>query len=340
MENKKDKSDLTEGHEQELFSNLEFSYSRSKADVWGSLEDLLGDEPEVQNEENKEVEEQVKPETASKEDGSGIIEFDAVKPAKKGKVISINRVFMSIAASLALVLCAGLMARYYTTTVDVAPGEFTSHTLPDGSEVHLNAATTLSYHPYWWRMNRAVALEGEAYFVVAKGKKFTVDTKLGSTEVLGTEFNVYARDDDFKVFCEEGRVKVESSIMVEGAPYQVILTAGELAVLELNEQEKEAGSLAKLTDEDAVARVEVLSWRTGQFIYNTTPVNKVLQDFERQYNVTINLTDETFDDWNYSGIFDRDIPFEQSLDVVLGSSEIEGLTYEHTGERTYLIKKE
>lgn len=334
MENKKDKSDLTEGHEQELFSNLEFSYSRSKADVWSSMEGLLGDEPEVQKEE---VQEQAKPETAPKEDGAEIIEFDVVKPVKRGRTISISHIFMSIAASLALILCAGLMARYYTTTVEVAPGEFSSHTLPDGSEVHLNAATTLSYHPYWWRMNRAVALEGEAYFVVAKGKKFTVDTKLGSTEVLGTEFNVYARDDDFKVFCEEGRVKVASEKVVEGTSNEVILTAGELAVFELNQLEKEEGSLAKLTGEDAVARIEVLSWRTGQFIYNTTPFIKVKQDFERQYNVTINLADETLSNWNYSGFFDRDRSIEQSLEIVLGS---EGLTYENTGERTYLIKKE
>ena len=169
MKDKKDKSDLTESHEQELFSNLEFTYSRSKTDVWNSLEDMLGNEPEAQ-------EENEKPEELTKEDGAEITEFIAEEPPKRSKVVSIKRMFISIAASVVLILSAGLpIARLYPTTVHLSPGEFASHTLPDGSEVHLNAATTLSYHPYWWKMNREVKLQGEAYFVVAKGKKFTVD---------------------------------------------------------------------------------------------------------------------------------------------------------------------
>lgn len=334
MKDKKDKSDLTPGHEQELFSNLEFSYSRSKDDVWNSLDDLLGEEPDVE----EEGKEEVIPEIASKADDAEIIELGTVAPKKKtqGRTVSINRVFMSIAASLALLLCAGLMARYYTTTVHVAPGELTSHTLPDGSEVHLNAATTIKYHPYWWKIDRSVKLTGEAYFVVAKGKKFTVDAVLGSTEVLGTEFNVYARGDNFTVLCEEGQVRVTSEMVVEGTQKQVTLIKGEMAVLELNKLTKQESSMAKLTSEGMVSRTEILSWRTGQFVYNTTPLSKVLQDLERQYDVSLKLENENHYDLGFSGVFDRDMKVEKTLEIVCGVFE---LIFEKVDDRSYLIKQ-
>lgn len=334
MKDKKDKSDLTSGHEQELFSNLEFTYSRSKEDVWSSLEGILGDGPDLQE---QEVNENV-PETPSHEDGAEIIELDAWQPGeKRTKTFSINRTFMAVAASLALLLCAGLIARFYTTTVHVAPGEFTSHTLPDGSEVHLNAATTIKYHPYWWKIDRAVKLNGEAYFVVAKGKKFTVDAVLGSTEVLGTEFNVYARGDDFTVLCEEGMVRVVSEMVVEGTQKEVTLTKGEMAVLELNKLAKQGSNEAKLTSQGMVSRTEILSWRSGQFIYNTTPLSKVFQDLERQYGMIIGLSSVKIGEDLYTGGFSRDTAFEQVLDVVCNSN---GLVYEKTKERAYLIKNQ
>ncbi len=334
MKDKKDKSDLTPGHEQELFSNLEFTYSRSKEDVWGSLEGLLGEDPDVKKEELKEKAEADK----VSDDGAEIIELNAWQPKEKPiKKIAVNRTFMAVAASLALLLCAGLTARFYTTTVHVAPGEFTSHTLPDGSEVHLNAATTIKYHPYWWRMDRAVKLNGEAYFVVAKGKKFTVDAVLGSTEVLGTEFNMYARGDNFTVLCEEGKVRVVSEMVVEGTQKEVTLTQGEMAVLELNKLAKQGSSEAKLTSQGMVSRTEILSWRSGQFIYNTTPLSKVFQDLERQYNMTIDLANAKIAEEPYTGGFSRNTEFEQVLIVVCATSE---LSYEKTGERTYLIKNQ
>lgn len=334
MKDKEDKSDLTEGHEQELFSNLEFSYSRSKDDVWASMEGLLDEEPEVREVEKASGIEPVDKE--AKEDGAEIIEFPA-EQVKPKRTIQLSRTFMSVAASLALILCAGLMARFYTTTVHVAPGEFTSHTLPDGSEVHLNAATTISYHPYWWKIDRAVKLNGEAYFVVAKGKKFTVDAVLGSTEVLGTEFNVYARGDNFTVLCEEGRVKVSSQMTVQSSQREVILTRGEMAVLELNKLTKQESSMAKRTSEGVVSRAEILAWRTGQFIYNTTPVAKVFEDLKRQYDISLNTEDGIIDSAYYSGAFDRNIEVEEALEIVCAPN---GLIFEKVDERSYLIRKQ
>lgn len=327
MKDKKDKSDLTPGHEQELFSNLEFSYSRSKDDVWNALEDIMEETPEP---------EAGAQEVIGESEDPRLVELPTGDEEGSSQVIRFRRRLVGIAASVLLILSAGLFARFYTTTVQVSAGEFASHTLPDGSEVHLNAATSISYHPYWWKMNREVSLSGEAYFVVAKGKKFTVDAVLGSTEVLGTEFNVYARSDDFLVLCEEGRVRV-SSDMALGATKEVVLTEGELAVLELNQLSKQNSDESMLTKEGVIGRKEVLSWRTGQFIYNTTPLTKVLADLERYYDVDLTLSDEILKNTSgYSGAFERSIGIEQALELVCSVYQ---LSYKKSGKRVYFISE-
>ena len=71
----------------------------------------------------------------------------------------------------------------------------------------LNAASRLQYHPYWWRFERQVKLEGEV-FLVKPGTLFKVVSEKGTTEVLGTEFNIYSREKNYSVFCQSGTVKV------------------------------------------------------------------------------------------------------------------------------------
>jgi ferric-dicitrate binding protein FerR (iron transport regulator) len=55
-------------------------------------------------------------------------------------------------------------------------GEMYAFSLPDQSQVLLNAGSQASFKSWDWSSNRAVSLQGEAYFKVAKGQKFTVET--------------------------------------------------------------------------------------------------------------------------------------------------------------------
>ena len=70
--------------------------------------------------------------------------------------------------------------------------------LPDASNVTLNLASTITYDAANWNDNRSLNLNGEAFFKVSKGQKFTVNTPSVTVEVLGTQFNVYQRN---KFFC-------------------------------------------------------------------------------------------------------------------------------------------
>jgi ferric-dicitrate binding protein FerR (iron transport regulator) len=57
----------------------------------------------------------------------------------------------------------------------------------------LNAASKLSFNEKKWADQRALTLEGEAFFKVQKGQTFSVNTTAGVITVLGTQFNVKER---------------------------------------------------------------------------------------------------------------------------------------------------
>ncbi len=291
MENNKRDKDLTSAEEQKLFSKLEFSYAKSKDDVWAGLNDLIGDEAKDE------------------------------PPVKEGKVVRMNWVSMSIAASIVLLLSYGFFARFYTKTIEVGAGEFTSHLLPDGSQVHLNAASSIKYAPYWWRFDRKVRLEGEAFFEVEKGERFTVYSSLGTTEVLGTKFNIYARDLDYEVYCESGKVGVSNEFSD-----QVVLLPGESVKLNIERLEKE----------DANAEKEaILAWRNNEFNYNTTRLAKVFADFERHYDITIELEDESIANEEHTGVMKRPETLKGALETILITAN---LSYDKKG-KIYLIKR-
>src|SRR5690606_2674466 len=92
-------------------------------------------------------------------------------------------------------------------------------TLPDGTKVWLNAATTLKYPSHFSDQNRVVYLDGEAYFSVKRNlkrgaaSKFQVITAQQKVEVYGTEFNISAYDNepDERTTLVTGSVSVANS---------------------------------------------------------------------------------------------------------------------------------
>src|SRR5213593_1283212 len=119
-----------------------------------------------------------------------------------------------IAAAVALLVAGAALwshrsppapPREYAT----APGHRAALTLPDGSRVLLSVGTRLLVPRDYGVRERAVELEGEAYFVVQRDPRpFLVQTRHGTTQDLGTEFDVraYGHEDFLQVVVAEGRV--------------------------------------------------------------------------------------------------------------------------------------
>jgi len=191
------------------------------------------------------------------------------------KTKAINFPWLKIAA--VMVLCIGLA--YFLMTKDeisnkTIAGETKTVELPDTSEVLLNAVSVLRYDDDSWKDARNVSLDGEAYFKVAKGEKFTVSTNNGIVSVVGTQYNVKSRGSIFVVSCYEGSVKVQSN------KQEILLLANEEANLV-----------------DGVLKSRVIeatepSWVNEYAQFENETFIHVLQELERQYGIKISYTDK------------------------------------------------
>ncbi|HEY4064983.1 MAG TPA: FecR domain-containing protein [Puia sp.] len=165
------------------------------------------------------------------------------------------------------------------TTVIVPVGNKTARplTLPDGTKVWLNAASTLRYPTVFAGKTRDVRLTGEAYFDVAKDaqKPFTVKAQDIDIQVLGTAFNINAyTKENIRTFLSSGKVNVKrgnDSCLL--SPGQFVATGGKNKWMAHTEAHPE----------------EVLGWKEGELVFNGAPLSEVLKSVARWYDVDPDL---------------------------------------------------
>lgn len=129
---------------------------------------------------------------------------------KKGKIIQFNfkQLYKYAAAIVVLFTSSYFLFFNNTSSFKTEFAQTKNFNLPDNSEVILNSNSDIWYSKKDWKENRSLTLNGEAYFKVEKGKKFTVNTDIGEVTVLGTQFNVKERANYFEVKTYEGLVSV------------------------------------------------------------------------------------------------------------------------------------
>ena len=204
--------------------------------------------------------------------------------------------FTKIAAVLIIVL--GVTFFFYTThtTNQIAKaGEHTEFLLPDNSTVMLNSGSEAEFKSWNWNNNRKVELNGEAFFKVAKGKKFDVVTSNGTVTVVGTQFNVKNRNNRFEVTCYEGKVKVTSN------GTEVLLTPGQTVAYEGNEQ------VAVGFETDTTP-----GWLTYETEFHKETFDNVVAEIERQYNIEIETNKGNYS--TFSGVLPMD-NLDEALDI-------------------------
>ncbi len=158
--------------------------------------------------------------------------------------------------------------------------------LPDHSTVKMNANSKISYYRNWTSVQtRQVWLEGEAYFDVQKkpesGQKFQVITPDLTIEVLGTTFNVNARETSTKVFLEEGQIRLD---IEEQAEY-ILMEPGELVTYS-----KSLGKpLRKLAESEAPA-----SWKNGTIVMEDAMLNEIIQKIHEIYDVKVIVENQAY----------------------------------------------
>lgn len=192
----------------------------------------------------------------------------------------------------AAILVLFVLGYWYVTGLDATVSSEVAQkrdvALPDSSEVVLNAASKITYHPKSWQQDRNLQLEGEAFFKVIKGAPFSVHTNQGKVEVLGTSFNVQSRKDHFHISCYEGRVAVAFQ------NDRLELAAGESAIIE-NGRLK---SRQKITGKKP-------GWMENESSFTDVPLQLVLEELQRQYDVQLH-TKQVDQNKRFTGAFSHD----------------------------------
>ncbi|WP_373518592.1 FecR family protein [Pricia sp.] len=189
------------------------------------------------------------------------------------KVVKLRpfRKFLRVAAAAAvLVMGSYIYLNLSNETISTSYAENKEITLPDQSKVVLNADSEIYYSASNWDKKRNVDLKGEAFFKVAKGKRFTVATDAGNVIVLGTQFNVESRKGFFEVTCFEGLVSVSFNNKDTQLP------AGS-SFIAINGEIVEA----------AVPGTSVPSWMNNESSFKSVPLKYVLDEFERQHDIAV-----------------------------------------------------
>ncbi len=237
---------------------------------------------------------------------------DKDKPTPK--VISIAPGLLKVAAVMALLLASYVFINSLPTTINTQFAETKTIALPDTSEVLINGNSEISYKENSWEDSRALNLDGEAYFKVAKGKKFTVNTQQGLVEVLGTQFNVLATNNTFTVSCYEGLVAVTHNGTITKLP---------------------KGSKITVTENNPVMSQIAINkpvWVGNESSYDNVAITAVLQDLESTYGIKV--TTQNIDvTLRYTGSYTH-----KDLEAALQTITIPlGLTYTIESETSITI---
>ena len=185
-------------------------------------------------------------------------------------------------------------------TLMVPPGKDYKVLLPDGTEILVNAATSITL-PLAFGKQREIAVNGEAYLTIAADpeKPFRVQLPHETTvQVLGTEFNVNTYDNNLvQVALTQGAVKM---ITDKGS---ILLKPGTAANYQPGQQPTTISF-----DED-----ELLSWKSGIYRFDNMKISEIVPVIERLYNVKMIIEDPAIANMKITNFINKKDPLENFL---------------------------
>jgi ferric-dicitrate binding protein FerR (iron transport regulator) len=226
----------------------------------------------------------------------------------------------------------------------VPMGSRARFTLPDGTEVTLNAGSTLRYDNLFGLNERVVSLEGEGYFKVSKdaSKSFIVRTSHVNITALGTEFNVkaYSVDKTVETTLVNGSIEVEPAVSSSKYEITVLKPNQKLTFYKedstfvdetAKQKEKIQPDIQRAPVQKAISihrsvkenvNVEpVVSWKENRWIFEQKSLSQIAVELERKFDVQINFDSEHLKEFRFTGTIIAE-PIEQVLEVMSISAPI------------------
>ncbi len=188
--------------------------------------------------------------------------------------------------------------------------------LPDGSQVWLNSESQLKF-PTRFKEGETRQVElvfGEAYFDISpstahKGARFNVATAGQNVEVLGTEFNIKAYQDESNILTTlvEGKINLSNSVVSR------ILEPSDQAVLN------------RSSNNVVMNRVDVyneISWKEGVFTFQDMTLKDIMKVLSRWYNVDVVFNNKKLEKVTFNGILDKNQKIEEILTIINKTNKI------------------
>ena len=261
---------------------------------------------------------------------------------KPRKVITLSYRWAAAVAML-LVMCGTLLYHQIRQTSYIAAvfqevivplGSRSKVVLPDGSQVDLNAGSTLRYHTDFGAKRRDLWLDGEGFFEVNKSSTpFVVHSGTVQIKALGTSFNVRAYSSEKTV----ETTLIRGKIVVTGAGHRettekeitllpnqklIIPTFPELAgQIEENHIDPASKPHKEIIFEEKVDPEPDISWKDNKWVINREDLASLAVKLERRFDVEIEFVDEQLKSFRYNGSL-PDLSLEQVLSVMSIASPI------------------
>jgi hypothetical protein len=196
-------------------------------------------------------------------------------------------------------------------TINVPLGKTFEVILEDGTLIHLNSGSSLTYPSYFEEKNdREVILTGEAYFEVKQdfGRPFYVKTALLDILVTGTKFNImaYPNDNITQASLLEGSIKViKEKNQIKDT---VSLSPGFAYKWDKEKQ------LSNITD---IYPADCISWIKGELVFKDTDFKNLVAKLERSYNMVIEINYPFLEKQKFTGTFKtNDLTLNDILKII------------------------
>ncbi len=195
-------------------------------------------------------------------------------------------------------------------------------TLPDGTQVWLNAASSITYPAAFTGKERKVTVKGEAYFEVTANANMPFRVGAGNAEitVLGTRFNVNA-------YTEEPTIR---TTLVDGA---VSVAAGKASALLHPGMQAKVGKDNILNVTENIDTDETIAWKNGFFQFTDADMPTVMRQIEKWYDVNVSY-EGAIPEKSFGGGMQRSLP----LTKVLGILEENGVKFRIEGKNIIVLK--
>ena len=224
------------------------------------------------------------------------VSLGAYRTARPDRGLS-RRGWLAAGAGLAASIAIGVGVTNWPTTPTetfaTAAGQTRQVVLADGSKVWLNAGSTMAVR-YERRARRIQMADGEAVFDVIHDpqRPFLIDTGDREVRVVGTEFNLRQRGDDFALTVRRGVVEVRP-VGAAGTPTRV--PAGQ----HLTHTAGTPGTVLTTIDPNAV-----FAWTQGQLVYSNAPLTAVAADLSRSLGTRIEIADAATGRIRFTGVLE------------------------------------